>query len=275
MRMLLRLVSLAGVAYGSFLMGSLWLDSLRAFPKPLDVAQPVPATWPPPPAKEAFAGFPVAQPREIDLDVDETVLETLTPRERRDQLRDWMLWLVVSDSGLTADQVNQCLHDVPSLRHGYMRSVASFEYGETRSCAIGDGRVVALLPKGTEITREGLLAEVVDGQRKNLGVVPETLLVFEYELETDGLAARLTRLPDQKGPDWLSDRHGYEAARIGGLDDLKKFMSRIDDLTFARVDGDRLIVGGRKIKDRPFRGISVEEVAAVWQSENALAEAPK
>src|SRR5689334_10192868 len=94
----------------------------------------------------AFAEFPPGKRRVINLDSNYGALDGLSRREKIDQLRDWLLFTVVSDAGLSADQVNQVMFDVPAIRRGYMQPVANFEYGEARSRYLGNGLVVALLP---------------------------------------------------------------------------------------------------------------------------------
>ena len=89
-----------------------------------------------------------------------------------------MLFTVVSESGLSPDEVNRVLFDVPTVRHGHMKPVANFEYGETRSCFIGQGQVVALLPPCTEAQRKDYLAHIADEHHKNLGEKPAKLLVL-------------------------------------------------------------------------------------------------
>jgi hypothetical protein len=41
----------------------------------------------------------------------------------------------------------------------------------------------------------------------------------------------------------------------------------VDDVTFASASGSGVVLGGRKL-DRPYRGIRVQDVAAIWKSEN-------
>src|SRR4051794_41073132 len=74
----------------------------------------------------AFDDFAVDQVRNVKFSAREQALEDLSPRERLDQQRDWLLYTVVSASGLTNAEVNQALFDVPPIRHGYLQPVANF-----------------------------------------------------------------------------------------------------------------------------------------------------
>jgi hypothetical protein len=267
MKPILNLLGWAGLAAGLVLI----VGSMRDEPPQPRATPTVTALVEPSPTPEVpFARFPIDEARSVHLDVDEDVVEQLTPRERLDQTRDWLLYTVAAASGLAADELNRSLHDLPAVRHGYMRHVASFDYGPTRSCSLGGGRVVAVIPSGPPARREADLCEIADGQRKNLGSPPTTLVVFEYEIDPDGRGARLTRRADRDGPSLFRPEQGYFEAKVRSLDDLSSFMGGIDDVTFARVEPEGLVLGGRKVGDRPYRGVGVEDVAAIWQAERAI-----
>jgi len=221
-------------------------------------------------ASAAFSEFPVGHSRTVYFDAQKEALETATQRERLDQLRDWLLFTTVSASGLSSEQINQSVFDLPAIRRGYMQKVANFNYGETRSSYLGDGQVVALLPPGSADERAAHLAHIADEQRKNQGAIPDTIMVFEYRVDADpsleGVNGSLTRLESISGGELFTEKYGYFERGIKSLEDLRQFMERVDDVTYARTDGD-LVLGGRRMPGRPYRGIRVEDVAAIWQSE--------
>jgi hypothetical protein len=217
-----------------------------------------------------FNDFPIGQSRLISLTARPEALEDLTPREQLDQMRDWLLLTAVSASGMSAEDINQALFDLPPIRHGYMQPVANFEYGDTRSCYLGNGQVIALLPADNSDQRNERLARIADEQRKNLGEKPTKLVVFNYDLKLEDDPSRqtamLTRRETVDASDLFASAAGYYEAKINTLTDLNGFMGQIDDLTYTSVK-DGLTVGGRKIKGHPYRGIRVEEIAALYQSE--------
>ena len=220
-----------------------------------------------------FKGFPLNEAQFIEVEVDEETFDRLTPRERRDQMLDWLLYTVVSDAGLSVETLNQSLFDIPAIRYGYLHPIANFEYGETRSVYIGDGKVVALVPVDSSADqRHDYLAHIADKHRKNLGEIPSKLLIFDYKLNLDQRSALITRRQPVDTQELYSEDSGYYEAEIRGIDDLKRFMNQIDDLTFAQLDENRLRLGGRKIRSREYRGIRVEDVAAVWQAEKKIHE---
>ena len=217
----------------------------------------------------AFAGFPVDQSRTIELSAADEAMKQLTRREYADQVRDWLLTTIVSDAGLSPAELNQSLFDLPPVRYGYIRPVGAFEYGATRSRSIGNGRLIALIPKSNPAQRLDDLAQLADDARKNTGDKPTTVLVFEYELVSN-LSAEITRRANVQGDALFTPESGYIETAIRNLDSLRDFMGGIDDLTFARVDSGVLWLGGRKLRSHHHHNITVDDAAALWSAQTKL-----
>src|SRR5262249_18301879 len=235
----------------------------------------------------AFDGFPLDRPRLIEFAPPEpesgeaslytrfssrangTDLDDAVRREVTDQIRDWLLITVMSSSRLTADELNQALFDLPPVRRGQFERIAKFDYGETRARAVANGEVVALIPARSAEQRSDALAHIADDERKNTGRIPTTVHVFEYELGADLSHAQITHRASVDGATLFSAAAGYAERRVQSLSDLEQFMSSVDDLTYAQRDGAQLTLGGRRILSRQYRGIRVEDVAAIWQSEQS------
>jgi len=229
----------------------------------------------------AFPGFPLDQVRKIELHFDATSLEELTKSttsrktglEQRQQMRDWLLFAVLSDAGLQSDELRQVLFDQPPIRRGYFEAVASYENGSTRSRCIGDGRVIALVPRDSPEQEREDLAHIADEQRKNLGDVPKSVFVFEYELDESQRVGWVTRRKAIDGRELFTEHYGYQQQPITSIEGLKSFLTKMDDLTFASMDGSALTLGGRNLLDPRSVGLRVEDVAALWQSETGVQKA--
>ncbi len=222
------------------------------------------------PTTGAFGHLVVNQPHFIDFSADDEVLAYLTPREQRDQLLDWLLFAAVADSWLSAEEINQVLYDLPAIRYGYMEPVANFEYDVIRSVYIGEGEIVALLPAETPDEHIDQLAHIADKHRKDVGEIPQQIWVMEYTLDLDARSGALTRKPTMAANDLFTAELGYYEATIRGLADMEQFMQQIDDVTYAKIEGDYLTLGGRKLQNREYRNIRVEDIAAIWQSEQEI-----
>jgi hypothetical protein len=218
-----------------------------------------------------FAGLPLDERRDVEVVMDSATRDRLTPRERDDQVRDWLLLAALSDAGLSADQFNRVTFDLPPTRHGHLRPIANFQYGKTRSAHLGDGDVVALVPAGSaDPARRDHLAHVADEYRKTLAQMPRQLFVFEYEMPGADGTARLTRRATVPGTELFTAAYGYSSARIADLNDLTGFMAKVQDVTYARLTNEGLELGGRQLLSRVYRGLRIEDIAAVWKAQNAL-----
>ena len=259
MRKALRILSYIGLAIATALIIFLFSNGVSVGPTNSAVALTHP-----------FDNFPENEPQFIDFRVDEPTFSTFTDREKQDQLRDWLLFIIASDENFTAKDINQSLYDVSTTRQGYMQPVSNFEYGTTRSVYVGDGELVALIPAELESAqRTDVLAHIADKHRKDLGDKPKHLIVFEYELHPNQQYGLLTRREVISGQTFFQDAAGYIETRIATLQDLQQFMVKIDDLTYAQREGG-LVLGGRKLQGQSYSNISVEDIAAIWQSEDKL-----
>lgn len=218
-----------------------------------------------------FDDFPKNEPQMVDFRMDELSFADLTQREKEDQLRDWLLFTIASDRSLSASEINQSLYDLSAVRKGYTRAVSNFEYGTTRSLYIGTGEVVALIPAG--LTPEQQLDElgaIADKHRKDTGEKPANLVAFEYELHPEQQYALITRQKAVAAETLYAASNGYAEADVATLADLQKFVDSVDDLTFIQRQGNKLSLGGRKLQGKSYQSIRVEDIAAIWQSEDAV-----
>jgi hypothetical protein len=221
-----------------------------------------------PPPEITFKDFPVDKPQIINFDVSSKSFSRLTEREQKDQRLDWLVFAIASDRDFKTDLINETFYDLPTMRHDYMKPVANFEYGETRQINLGNGKVVALVPKNEENRIENI-AYITDSYRKDTSEIPEKIQVFEYELNADGKSAELKHTSDLNGKEFYTSKYGYYEERIDNSADLKKFIAEVNDITYSSREANQLVLGGRKISNRPTN-MTLEDVAALWQSEKAI-----
>lgn len=255
---MIKIFSLVGILVALSLIVTVFLEKS---PTPVEIV----------PSKTPFEDFPINQSRIIEFEMDEDAFARLAHREQLDQLRDWLLFTTVYASGLSEEGIAKSLYDVPTIRYGYTQPVANFEYDVVRSAPLDNNQVLALIP-ASDNPNERLdhLAHIADRHRKDLGTIPASLEVFEYEIESDCQFGELIKRETVDANQLFTEQAGYFTQAIHSLDDFTQFLSKIDDITFAQADGDQLIFGGRKIQSRNARNIQVEDVAAIWQSENKI-----
>lgn len=193
--------------------------------------------------------------------------ESTGRREQMDQWLDWLLMTVLSSSNLQPKEINASLKDLPPSRRSVLQAVGNFEFGPTRSRAVRDGQVIAIIPTGSPDEEQEHLAYVADEQRKNIVQLPSCLYIFEYTVDPDREIATVVRRKTVDGANLFSNSDGYHEQALKKLDDIKQLMSQIDDVTYARLEGSILRVGGRRVPN--YRGVGVEEIATIWQSEKS------
>ena len=219
-----------------------------------------------------FEKFPVSKTFTVDFNFPDLAQEEFSDREKADQAKDWILYTLISNSGLKQKEIAEASFDLAPVRYGFNNSMANLEYGDTRSKFIGDGEVVALIPVSDEKKRMDNIGRILDETRKNQCENPKKAYVFEYDLNTEGKFAKITRKEDIDAETFFTEKMGYYESPIRNLEDLKSFMSKIDDITYANQKNGYLILGGRHIFSNIYGKATPEDVAAIWQSEKYIQE---
>jgi hypothetical protein len=220
-------------------------------------------------ATDLFRSFPAGREKKVEFSWGGASLRHLTERQMKDQALDWLVLSLLSNSGLPRDALNKLAFDLPPVRAGYLEPIAQFEYGGSRTRPLGEGRVLALVPNQTSDQRLVTLEHIADEQRKNTGQIPKTMMVFQYELLPDWTGARLSRLADVVGATLYTAKVGYQEKQIHTLSDLNDFLRSTNDVTYSSLQIGILTLGGRSLPDR-FRSMTLEDVAALWQSEKSI-----
>jgi hypothetical protein len=220
-------------------------------------------------SSDLFNSFPAGREKKVEFSWGGGSLRHLTERQKKDQALDWLVLSVLSDSGVPRNELNKLAFDLPPVRVGYLEPIAQFEYGGSRTRFLGQGIVLALVPKQDIDQRLVSLEHIADEQRKNSGQIPKTLIVFQYDLATDWAGASLSRLPDVAGSTLYTSEVGYQEKQIVSSSDLNDFLRSTNDLTYSSLQNGTFVVGGRSLPVR-FRHITLEDVAALWKSEKSI-----
>ena len=119
--------------------------------------------------KSVFRQFPVGHVKNVELEWGGGSLRHLNQREQKDQALDWMMLALLPESGFSQDEISKLTFDLPPVRAGYFQAIGSFEYGSSRSRYLGNGQVLALVPRADQQQRTRTLAHIADEHRKNTG----------------------------------------------------------------------------------------------------------
>jgi hypothetical protein len=217
-----------------------------------------------------FAGFEVGKSYDVNFSFPDLAEEEFGDREKADQAKDWLLYTLMTNSGLKTNDIAHSSFDLAPVRYGFNQAIGNFEYGPTRCRYIGEGEVVALVPESDEKELADNLAHIFDETRKNQGEKPKKAYVFTYDLNVEGRSARLVRLENMDVADYFTEEKGYYETKANSVDELKSFLEKIDDVTYAEKASDGLVFGGRKLQNDKYGKITIEDIAAIWQSEKEI-----
>lgn len=221
-------------------------------------------------SKDHFNKHAVGEKITVRFTYPDLAMEEFSDREKGDQARDWMLYTLLSNSGLNRKEFAETIFDMPPVRYGFNNSLGNFEFGETRSKFIGKGQVIALVPTSDDKKRTDNLGHILDEIRKNQGEIPQKVYVFEYDLNIEGKFAHIKRLENIDAATFFTEASGYYESPVKSLDDLKAFMDKIDDVTYAKRESGSIILGGRHLFAQTYGKATVEDIAAIWQSEKNI-----
>ncbi len=214
----------------------------------------------------AFPRFPIGIERTFSLEGVDSLLQGFSWRERREQMRDWLMYAVISGSGRTPQQISRMMYNVPPVRAAYLRSVANFPMGSIRTAYLGAGEAIVLVPLERDSDRQQDLALAADEHRKNLGKSVTWLHVFEYTFGARGGGAiTVRRLNPILASTLYTVAAGYHESFIRNSQDLRSFLAGVNDVTFVSPSEQGVRLGGRK--PGTAIGLSLAEVAEIYRSD--------
>jgi hypothetical protein len=203
----------------------------------------------------------------VNIDISDLVqfYETLPIDEKTEQLRDWAIWGLLAKTGKN-DDLSQ--DDAP-MRYNY------YDY-DTKS-AIAPGRVkflstkdcIILLETG-KLSDKPLIGNIIDVKYASNNYMPERIHVYGYTVDFDSKTIRVKYAETVTSKKIFSKEYGYTESEIKSADDMKNFVSEIDDITSVRWKEKSVILGGRKYFNNNLGSLSYEDIAVLYQAYNVL-----
>lgn len=218
------------------------------------------------------AQYPLGHKQAFHYSLSDYQQQEFTQREEWDQALDWMFLGILSNIGMTQAEFDVVTKDLPVVRYGMFSKLLTYDYGPTRSGVIGNGTVVALIPHSDSLVRRDHLAHIADEERKNIGQIPDSFWVFEYEVLDTACNVQFWRMPTINGKVLFSEVYGYHEARVLDFISLASFLKEVDDITYANKEHNTTILGGRKVLASDYWSPTVEEIATIYQAERGVKE---
>lgn len=258
---------LAGLIAIALLGAGGYTEIIARAPAPTPMPAPDPRIAQTPPNA---SGFDPGEVRfEIDISSSTAVLERLSADERREQIADWAVYGTLLRAGLGSDAIRDATYSTSPVRLPHLASILDFDYGRGRRVLLRGDRTW-LFYSEFDTNPGATLARLADQVRMETGAIPNKVEIFSYKLDVARGAIAMTREKTAAGSTLFTPEFGYVEARIADASELEQFLNQIDDLTHVDATGSAIALGGRRFKDERTGGVSIDDVAALYQAHRTL-----
>ena len=212
---------------------------------------------------------PVGHDREFKVQLPAAAfLGEFDDRERREQLRDWGVLATLAHSGATPEQAAAATYHMPAARLPYLDELYSFSYGRGRRAYLGER--VLLFVDADDPDRVATLGRLADQVRMELGETPGKAEIYVVEDQRNDGALRISRSPDVDGARLFSADYGYVEASVSDAAALTSWLAKVDDVSRVRMEAGALRLGGRRFDHSRTEGVTLDDVAALYQAAAAI-----
>jgi hypothetical protein len=196
-----------------------------------------------------------------------TRLAGLNPTDTTDQVRDWLRTALAAHLGMSTAAIRDADYDTLPVRDQGFTDLADQQVGPGRELADTSGVLHLLVPQGDphESRTVGLM---LDQYRTDHGADPELVQIHHYALDQAAQTADV--VADQiSTPDQVRTDHGYVSTQIGSLDDLTRFLGKIQSLSELSVRDGQVWADGWSWPDVPSVPMTVDDVSVLQQGYQA------
>jgi len=222
---------------------------------------------PPPPPALAVGGSMV-----IDIGTGAAALSSLPVDERREQWRDWALYGALPRLGANANEAKVGTYKMPPVRFPYLRDLYVFDYGFGRRIYLGSR--VAMFYDDAAPDSQAVIGRLADQVRMETGKKSGAEL-YAFHVDQEHGTIAVTRKPDVPVSDLFGAAYGYTEANVSTLEDFTGLLGKIDDVTYSANQSGVMVFGGRRFEHSRTLGVTVEDVAALYQANAGVAAAAK
>lgn len=204
------------------------------------------------------------------LDVSRAVaaLDSVRVDERWEQVADWAVYGALLASPLSSVELRDAMYDKVPLRVPGIEAAANLDHGPGRRVIHKDG--ATWLFYGAHARRTATLARLADQVRMELGMIPDRFAVFSIESDLNSGAITVRREADVDGATLFSATYGYVLDTAHSVADVERWVGAADDLTHVRMLPNGVELGGRRHEGSRTTGITMEDLAALYQAHRIL-----
>jgi hypothetical protein len=191
-------------------------------------------------------------------------VDQLDDRERREQMRDWAVLATLAYNGATPEQAAAATYQMPPVRLPYLDELYKFTYGRGRRAYDGDR--VLLFVDEDDPDRVATIGRLADQVRMELGEIPRSAVIYVVDDRRNTGALHITRSDIIEGTRLFSPEYGYVTGEASSAAELVAWLSKTDDLSTVRIERGELVLGGRRFAASRTEGVTIDDVAALYQA---------
>lgn len=214
----------------------------------------------------------------VDLSETDAELREVAAGARSDQIVDWIVLGVLAHENLDAETLRDATLALDPYRDAALDEVSAREYGPARHVNLANSRVLLVVP-ARDPHPIATIGRLVDTARAELGEIPRSVQVFRYEHDPLSNTAKVEADHSwSTGSDYFTAKWGYHEATVSSKGSLQSFLGSIDSLTYVGATSPsssikhELKLGGRRYPDLRTEGVSLEDVAALYQAHTWIRE---
>ena len=196
----------------------------------------------------------------VDISSLRPFLDTLSPDEKDEQVRDWAAY------GLKSRLAASTEDEVP-IRHPALKDTSPGEVSGGRVFPLSTKEWAVILPKEM-LGNKPLIGGLIDKKYAQSNALPEKISLFSYDCAPTASSIDITFEGTVNAADLFTTGYGYSTATVSTLSDLSTFMAHIDDIVMVQWHSSSLVLGGRSYGQDVRRSLSIEEIAAIYQAYN-------
>lgn len=211
---------------------------------------------------ELFAESLPSHPSPVSVDISSllTFLDTLTPDEKDEQVRDWAAYGLKTELGVSTAE------EAP-FRHPALKDTSPGEVSKGRVFPVSKKEWAVVISKDL-LKDKPLIGGLIDKKYAETNTVPEKISLFFYDCPPTSSSIDITFEKTVNFTDIFTPEYGYSTATVSTLSDLSTFLEHVDDIVMIQWSPGSLVLGGRSYGQDTRRSVTIEEIAAVYQAYN-------
>ena len=187
--------------------------------------------------------------------------------DHAEQLADWAMYGTLVSTMQSEATIRHAIADQLPIRFRWLEDVVNYQFGIGRRIIFASGDVWLFHPTNDPNPRV-TLARLADQVRMEVGKIPDRILIFSFDTDLNSSTIRVTLDSVNDGDDLFSPDYGYIERTVKDLDQLRRGIESIDDISHIQKLADKTIkLGGRRFIEQKLEPPTFQDVVTIHKSQ--------